>query len=210
MSPEQARGRWEEVDARSDLWAVGATLFGLLSGRSVHEALTMNEQLLAAMTSSAPPALSILPDLPPEVAAVLDRALAYRAADRWESANAMHEAIRGARSALEARRPSTPDPDKTDAMPPLDIAALEATEATEQGVAHSPSAAPKVRALPRRPSFFLLAASAAGLIAALSLAYRFFVTSPFDRCPIASPSPSSVSGNIEKTFPSCSAVPPRQ
>jgi serine/threonine-protein kinase len=178
MSPEQARGRWEEVDARSDVWAVGATLFCLLSGRSVHEAATtMNEQLLAAMTSSAPPALSVLPELPPEVAAVLDRALAYRAADRWESANAMHEAIRAARSALEARRPPTPDPDKTDAMPPLDIAALEsgtfdrsAVEASEHGIAHSPSAAPAVRALSKGRSMRLLALSAGGLVVAIAFA----------------------------------------
>ena len=40
--------------------------------------------------------------------------------------------------------------------------------------------------------------------------YPRFVTSPRERCPIASPRPSSVSGNIENTLPSCSAVPPRQ
>jgi serine/threonine-protein kinase len=42
MPPEQARGRWEEVDARSDIWAVGATMFSLVAGRSVHEAATIN------------------------------------------------------------------------------------------------------------------------------------------------------------------------
>jgi serine/threonine-protein kinase len=33
MAPEQARGLWDEVDGRSDLWAVGATMFCLLGGR---------------------------------------------------------------------------------------------------------------------------------------------------------------------------------
>src|SRR5262249_41528832 len=37
MAPEHARGRWDEVDARTDLWAVGATMFRLLAGRPVHE-----------------------------------------------------------------------------------------------------------------------------------------------------------------------------
>ena len=52
--------------------------------------------------------------------------------------------------------------------------------------------------------------AACGDWAATKAAYRFFVTSPFERCPMASPSPSRVSGNIENTRWSCSAVPPRQ
>ena len=36
MSPEQAYGRTHEVDAKSDIWAVGASLFRLLTGRHVH------------------------------------------------------------------------------------------------------------------------------------------------------------------------------
>src|SRR5581483_9335323 len=46
MAPEQARARWDEVDGRTDLWAVGATMFKLLTGRVVHLAETVNEQLL--------------------------------------------------------------------------------------------------------------------------------------------------------------------
>jgi len=64
MPPEQARGRWDEVDARSDLWAVGATMFTLLTGKLVHEAATTNEQLLAAMTATAPSISSVLQGLP--------------------------------------------------------------------------------------------------------------------------------------------------
>ena len=36
-APEQARGEWDIVGARTDIWAVGATLFALLTGRLVHE-----------------------------------------------------------------------------------------------------------------------------------------------------------------------------
>ena len=55
MPPEQARALWDEVDARSDLWAVGATMFHLLSGKLVHDGRTANEMLLSAMTKAAPP-----------------------------------------------------------------------------------------------------------------------------------------------------------
>jgi eukaryotic-like serine/threonine-protein kinase len=61
MPPEQARGVWEEVDARSDLWAVGATMFSLLSGAEVHTGRTGNEILIAAATKPAPSLASVMP-----------------------------------------------------------------------------------------------------------------------------------------------------
>src|SRR5579883_2958914 len=53
MAPEQARARWDEVDARTDLWAVGATMFTLVSGHYVHDAPSANEQLIASATTPA-------------------------------------------------------------------------------------------------------------------------------------------------------------
>ena len=96
MPPEQARGRTQEVDARTDLWALGATMFHLLSGRHVHEAATVNEQLLAAMTNPAPPLQSVAPGVPSTAARVVDRALAFDKADRWGDAREMQLAVREA------------------------------------------------------------------------------------------------------------------
>src|SRR5215471_14765237 len=50
MAPEQARGRWQDVDERTDLWALGATMYTLMSGRFVHVADTLNEQLIQTAT----------------------------------------------------------------------------------------------------------------------------------------------------------------
>ncbi len=96
MPPEQARGRWDDVGPRSDLWAVGASMFTLVTGRLVHQAETVNELMLAAMTKQAPPVASLVPGLPPAVAAVIDRALAYDPAARWPDARAMQAAVRAA------------------------------------------------------------------------------------------------------------------
>jgi len=96
MSPEQARGRWESVDARSDLWAVGASMYSLLTGKMVHEADTVNEQLLAAMTTPAPAIATLLPGLPDRVASIIDRALAFEPEQRWQDARAMQASIRQA------------------------------------------------------------------------------------------------------------------
>ncbi|MBK9262340.1 MAG: serine/threonine protein kinase [Polyangiaceae bacterium] len=103
MPPEQALGEWSRVDARSDLWAVGASMFALLTGRMVHDAPTLNQLLLKAMTAPAPPIRSLLPGLPADVADVVDRALAFDPNDRWPSAGAMQRAVRDALASVAAR-----------------------------------------------------------------------------------------------------------
>ncbi len=101
MPPEQALGEWSRVDARSDIWAVGATMFNLLTGRTVHEADTMQKLLLAAMTRPAPPLGSIDATLPPELCAVVDRALAFQQEGRFPDARSMQAAVRAAQTRLE-------------------------------------------------------------------------------------------------------------
>lgn len=93
MPPEQALGHVNEVDALSDVWAVGATAFLLLSGRFVHEAATAAEFVVRAATLKAPPLTSVAPEVPGPVAHVIDRALAFDKDDRWASASAMRDAL---------------------------------------------------------------------------------------------------------------------
>src|SRR6185369_2487424 len=100
MAPEQARARWDEVDARTDLWAVGATMFKLLTGRVVHVADTVNEQLLAAMTVPAPPIATLVPTAPIPVLQIVDKALAFNKDGRWANARSMQQAIRDAYQAI--------------------------------------------------------------------------------------------------------------
>jgi len=96
MAPEQARGLWDEVDGQSDLWACGALMFNLLSGRLVHEGRTTNEHLLSAMTNAAPPLESVVPGVGAALAHVVDRAVAFDKAKRWPDARRMQEAVRRA------------------------------------------------------------------------------------------------------------------
>jgi len=88
LPPEQARGRWDDIDARTDLWALGATMFTLASGRIVHDAGTLNEMLVAAITRPAPPLASVLPGAPAAFAAVVDRALGAAPEPARDSAGA--------------------------------------------------------------------------------------------------------------------------
>jgi eukaryotic-like serine/threonine-protein kinase len=110
MSPEQSVGNRAQVDAKTDIWAVGATLFLLLSGHPVHEGESAAEMLVAAANYAAPSLSTVVSGLPPKLVQIVDRALAFDKAERWPSARAMQTALRGVpgRQAPDPRR-SVPD-----------------------------------------------------------------------------------------------------
>jgi serine/threonine-protein kinase len=105
MAPEQARGRWELVDARTDLWAVGAVLFALITGRPVHQAETANETLALACIQRATPIRSLDPNVPAPVAELIDRALSYVSDERFSDATSMQQALRDAVHAVYGEQP---------------------------------------------------------------------------------------------------------
>jgi serine/threonine-protein kinase len=96
MAPELALGRTVDVDPRTDVWAVGATLFTLLSGKLVHDVDSSAEALVRAATRPAPALASVAPTVPPALAAVVDRALAFDRDARWPTARAMADALAAA------------------------------------------------------------------------------------------------------------------
>ncbi len=93
MSPEQAVGARGQVDAKTDIWAVGATLFTLLSGLPVHKGECVAEMLIAAANYEARSLAAVASDLPPKLVQVVDRALAFDKRARWASARAMKNAL---------------------------------------------------------------------------------------------------------------------
>lgn len=76
-------------------------MFTLLTGRHVHEGETANAQLVAAATQQAPPLLSVMPELSPAIANLVDVALAFDPEARWPDAQAMQDALRRAYRYLE-------------------------------------------------------------------------------------------------------------
>lgn len=101
MPPEQASARWNEVDAQSDLWALGASMFTMLTGRYVHEGGTVNEALVHAVTKQAPPLQSLAPETPTVIADIVDKALMRDKSQRWQTAAEMQLAVRMAYRELQ-------------------------------------------------------------------------------------------------------------
>jgi YD repeat-containing protein len=93
MAPEQALGKTDEIDAQTDIWAVGATLFTLLGGALVHEGDNAQQLLVNAATKRARALQSVAEGVPAPIAAVIDRALAFDKSERWKSAAEMREAL---------------------------------------------------------------------------------------------------------------------
>ncbi len=106
MSPEQALGKASEIDARADLWSVGATVFSLTSGEMVHDAETAPQLLVKLATEQARSLATVLPGAPPAVVSVVDRALALDKARRWPSAVEMRDALAWARHTSGSEAPT--------------------------------------------------------------------------------------------------------
>jgi serine/threonine protein kinase len=125
LPPEQARGRSERIDGRTDLWALGATMFTALTGKLVHDGETDHEALLLAMTQPAPLLGDIAPLLSKEVVRIVDRALAFDKDARWPDARAMQVAVRAVTVLVGSAARSPMMTLFTESTPPVVFAPLD-------------------------------------------------------------------------------------
>ena len=120
MSPEQAEGLLT-LDGRSDIYALGALSFHLLTGRLPYQSKTITGLMLAHIKQPVPRILQFRPDLPAECEAIIIRSMAKHPAERYATAGAMID----------------------------DLLAVLGETSTTAGESVSPNAAPKLPPLPQ-------------------------------------------------------------
>ncbi len=100
MSPEQVKG--QRADARSDVFALGAILYELLTGRQPFEAESMHAVLFRILESEPEPVQRWIPDVPPRVGALAAKALAKDPARRPGNGSELAALVRAVRAELKA------------------------------------------------------------------------------------------------------------
>jgi len=98
MSPEQARGDLARLDARTDVYALGAMLYHLLSGRVPYSEpgrrLEAHAVLQRVLAGPPAPLAQLAPSTPPELLAIAERALARAPEERYASVSDLADDLR--------------------------------------------------------------------------------------------------------------------
>ena len=118
MPPEQASGQTERIDERSDLWAVAAVLFTMLTRQRLHASERPAEALQRASLEAAPPIRSVRSSVPDVVARIVDRGLARARDERFQSAVRMQGAVRFALSSVVPQATSPGSSTTSEPRPP--------------------------------------------------------------------------------------------
>jgi len=103
MSPEQADGRVEDIDERSDLWSLGAVLYELLTGRPPFEGVNAFEIIGKVLADPITPPGALDPEIPPELASVCEKALQRDKDARYQKASGLAAEVEAYQSGARVR-----------------------------------------------------------------------------------------------------------
>lgn len=93
MAPEQAEGRLEQIDERTDIFGLGAILYAILTGRPPFVGSSTLQVLMAAIRAQPTPPRELVPDVPEAVEEICLKAMAKVPADRYASATELAQEV---------------------------------------------------------------------------------------------------------------------
>ena len=140
MSPEQC-AQTGPIDARSDVYSLGIILFEMLSGRVPFTGESPTVIMMKQVQDPPPSILEARPDLPAAIRGVVERALAKRPADRFQTAGELSEAL----STIASEAPAAAALPATPETVPNEPVKIE-DDADEVTVARAREVVPPVRA----------------------------------------------------------------
>ncbi len=93
MSPEQASGNRSSLDARSDVFLVGAVLYEIIARKPPFLSTSFDETLKCALECKPEPLSQVAEDVPPELERIIERAMKKAPVDRYASMREMKDDI---------------------------------------------------------------------------------------------------------------------
>jgi PAS domain S-box-containing protein len=93
MAPEQAEGRQDDIDQRTDIYGLGAIFYEILTGRPPFVGTTTLDVLMQAVRGNPPPPRALCADVPAGLEAICLKALAKDPAQRYASAEDLAQEV---------------------------------------------------------------------------------------------------------------------
>ncbi|HEY8078913.1 MAG TPA: serine/threonine-protein kinase [Labilithrix sp.] len=173
MSPEQAQGM--AVDARTDVWSLGAVAYEALAGRTAFDPRDTYEQMIIQIVTQKPkPLRDVAPWVPEPIARVVESALVHEAAARPQDMSTFAKQLAAAAkmpSAPTSTRDATLVDDGTQSQPRIEVR-VNTGERPPTGTGVVVGARTQLDAgiPPKRPPLVWIAAAAVALVATIGIA----------------------------------------